>query len=83
MKFNNPSNQQDLKTLTKNRDFFKGLLIGACILWLFVLAAGFYFYSKKGNMALFIPVFSLIVVFFPIYQRYKIMDGEIKSKKLG
>lgn len=78
----NTSGKQDLKTLTKNRGFFKGLLIGGCILWLFILAAAFYFYSKKGNVALFIPVFSLIVVFLPIYLRFKTMDAGIKSQKL-
>lgn len=72
--------QSDLKKLTKNRDFFKGLIIGASILWLFIVAAAFFFYAKKGNIALFIPVFSLIVVFLPIYLRFKSLDTEIKSK---
>ncbi|TDQ08328.1 hypothetical protein [Pedobacter metabolipauper] len=80
---NNPTTPKDLKGLTKQRDFFKGLLIGACILWLFILAAAIYFYSKKDNIALFIPVFSLIVVFLPIFLRFKSLDAEIKSKKLG
>jgi len=75
------NNQPELETLTKNRDLFKGLLIGACILWVFILAAAFYFYSKKGSIALFVPVFTLIVVFLPIYLRFKTLDTEIKSKK--
>jgi hypothetical protein len=77
------NNQQDLKTSTKQRDFFKGLLIGACILWLLILAAAIYFYSKKDNIALFIPAFSLIVVFLPVYLRFKSLDAKIKSKKIG
>ena len=76
------NNQQDIKTLTKNRDFLKGILIGTCILWICILAAAFYFYSKKGNVALFIPVCSLIVVFLPIYLRFKSMDANVKSQKL-
>jgi len=78
----NPSSPQDVKTLTKQRDFLKGLLIGACILWLFILVAAIYFYSKKDNIALFIPVLSLIVVFLPIFLRFKTLDAEIKSRKL-
>lgn len=76
------NNQPELETLTKNRNLLKGIMIGAGILWLFVVAAAFYFYSKKGNMALFVPVFSLIVVFLPVYMRFKTLDGEIKSKRL-
>jgi len=76
-------NQSELKTLTNKRDFFKGLLIGACILWIGIVAAAFYFYFKTGNVALFVPIFGLIVVFIPIFQRFKILDGEIKSKKLN
>ena len=78
----NPSNPQDPKTLTKQRDLFKGLLIGACILWIFMLVAAFYFYFKKDNIALFIPVFSLIAVFVPIYLRFKTLNTEVKSKGL-
>lgn len=78
----NPSNPQDPKTLTKQRDLFKGLLIGTCILWIFMLIAAFYFYFKKDNIALFIPVFSLIAVFVPIYLRFKTLTTEVKSKGL-
>ena len=78
-----PSNPQDPKTLTKQRDLFKGLLIGACILWIFMLIAAFYFYFKKDNIALFIPVFSLIAVFVPIYLRFKTLNTEIKSKGIN
>lgn len=83
MKADNPSNPQDLKTLKKQRDFFKGLLIGACILWPFVLAAAIYFYYKKDNVALFIPTMTLIVGFLPIYLRVKTLSAEIKSKELN
>ena len=78
----NPSNSQDPKTLTKQRDLFKGLLIGAFILWISMLIAAFYFYFKKDNIALFIPVFSLIAVFVPIYLRFKTLNTEVKSKGL-
>jgi len=75
------NNQPALTKLSRQRDFFKGLLIGACILWLFVLAAAIFFYSKKHSIALFIPVFSLIAVFLPIYMRFKTLDAAIKSKQ--
>lgn len=81
MTSNNLSNSQDLKTLTKQRDFFKGLLIGVCILWPFILAAAFYFYYKKDNIALFIPSITVFIGFLPIYLRFKSLDAEIKSKK--
>lgn len=76
------NNPQNLKTVIKQRNFLKGLLIGTLILWIFILAAAFYFYSKKDNVALFIPVCSLIVVFLPIFLRFRSLDAEIKSKEL-
>lgn len=79
----NPSNPQDLKTLIKQRDFFKGILIGVCILWPFILAAAVYFYYKKDNIALFIPSVTVFIGFLPIYLRFKSLDAEIKSKKLS
>jgi len=79
----NQSNPQDLNTLIKQKDFFKGVLIGVCILWPFVLAAAIYFYYKKGNVALFIPSITIFVSFLPIYLRFKTLSSEIKSKKLS
>lgn len=80
---NNPSNPQDLKTLTKQRDFFKGVLIGVCILWPFILAAAIYFYYKKDNIALFIPSITIFISFLPIYLRFKTLNSEIKAKELS
>jgi len=80
---NNPSNPQDLKTLIKQRDFFKGLLIGVCILWPCILAAAIYFYFKKGNIALFLPALTIILGFIPVYLRVKTLNTEIKSKELS
>lgn len=76
-------NPQNLKTLIKQRDFFKGLLIGVCILWPFILAAAIYFYYKKNSVALFIPSITVFIGFLPIYLRFKSLDAEIKSKKLS
>lgn len=79
----NPTNHQDLKPLIKQRDFFKGLLIGVFILWPCILAAAVYFYYKKGNIALFLPAVTIILGFLPVYLRFKTLSSEIKSKKLG
>jgi len=76
-----PSNPQDLKALSKQRDFFKGVLIAVCILWPFILAAAIYFYYKKGNIALFIPSITIFISFLPIYLRYKTLNSEIKAKE--
>lgn len=78
----NLSNPQDLKTLIKQRNFLKGVLIGICILWPFVLAAAIYFYYKKDNIALFIPSITIFISFLPIYLRIKTLTSEIKSKEL-
>ncbi|MNW99617.1 hypothetical protein D3C86_290960 [compost metagenome] len=78
---NNPSNPQDIKTLTKQRDFFKGLLIGVCILWPCIFAAAIYFYYIKGNIALFFPALTIILAFLPVYLRLKTLSSEIKSKE--
>ncbi|EDM38510.1 hypothetical protein PBAL39_20595 [Pedobacter sp. BAL39] len=83
MTANNPTTSQDLKQLTKQRDFFKGILIAACILWPFVIAAAIYFYYKKGNIALFIPACTIFIGFLPIYLRFKALSSEIKAKKLS
>ena len=80
---NNPSNLQDLKTLIKQRDFFKGVLIGVCILWPFILAAAIYFYYKKDNIALFIPSITIFISFLPIYLRFKTLTSEITAKELS
>ena len=80
---NKSTNPQDLKTMTKQRDFFKGVLIAIGILWPFILAAAFYFYYKKGNVALFIPTFTIILGFLPVFLRFKSLDAEIKSKKFS
>lgn len=72
-------NHEETQELIKTRDLLKGVLIGGCFLWIAMLVAAIYFYSKTNNMALGVPVFSLIVVFFPIYQRMKKLDVEIKS----
>lgn len=82
MKSNNPSNPQDLKTLIKQRDFFKGVLIGVCILWPCILAAAIYFYFKKGNIALFLPALTIILAFLPVYLRVRTLNTEIKAKEL-
>ncbi len=83
MTSNNPSTQQDIQTLTKQRDFFKGVLIAACILWPFIFLAAIYFYYKKDSIALFIPSVTIFVGFLPIYLRFKTLNAELKSKKLG
>ena len=80
MKLSNPSSSQELKTLTKQRDFFKSLLIAACFLWPCILVAAIYFYHKKGNIALFIPVLTIILCLLPVYLRVKTLKAEIKSK---
>ena len=80
---NNPSNLQDLKTLIKQRDFFKGVLIGVCILWPFILAAAIYFYYKKDNIALFIASITIFISFLPIYLRFKTLTSEITAKELS
>jgi hypothetical protein len=80
MKLSNPSSSQELKTLTKQRDLFKSLLIAAFILWPCILVAAFYFYHKKGNIALFIPVFTIILCLLPVYLRVKTLNAKIKSK---
>jgi len=72
-------NDAETQKLIKTRDLLKGVLIGGCFLWIAMVIAAVYFYSKTNNVALFVPVFSLIVVFFPVYQRMKKLDGEIKS----
>jgi hypothetical protein len=72
--------QTEQKSLIKNRGFLKGLIIGASILWVFILVAAIYFHSKTGNFTLFVPVFYLIVVFFPIYQRLQKLNAEAKSR---
>ncbi|TDO23790.1 hypothetical protein CLV32_0075 [Pedobacter duraquae] len=76
-----PSPQQDLKTLIRQRDFFKGILIGVCILWPFIFAAAIYFYYKKGNIALFIPSITILISFLPIYLRLKALSSDIKAKE--
>lgn len=78
-----PSNPKDLKTLIKQRDFLRGLLIGVCILWPCILAAAIYFYYKKSNIALFLPVVTIILGFLPVYLRVKTLNAEIKSKELS
>ena len=77
---NNPSDPQNLKTLTKQRDFFKGLLIGVGILWPLIIAAAFYFFYKKKSITLFFPSITVFIGFLPIYLRFKSLDAEIKSK---
>jgi len=74
------NDQKDIKTLTKNRDLYKVLLICACIIWPCILIAAIYFYSKKGSIALFIPVFTLIVVLFPIFFQFKSLNAEVNSR---
>jgi len=80
MKLSNPSSPQELKTLTKQRDLFKSSLIAACILWPFILVAAIYFYHKKGNIALFIPVLTIIICLLAVYLRVKTLNAKIKSK---
>ncbi len=80
MTTNNPSAAQDLKSLIKQKDFFKGILIGISILWPCILAAAIYFYYKKANVALFLPVVTIILAFLPVYLRFKSLSAEIKSK---
>ncbi|RZL64149.1 MAG: hypothetical protein EOO93_07360 [Pedobacter sp.] len=80
---NNSSNTQDSKKQIKQRDFFKGVLIGACILWPCIVVAAIYFYYKKGNIALFFPALTIFLSFLPVYLRFKTLDSEVKEKKLG
>ncbi|RZJ86734.1 MAG: hypothetical protein EOO20_17660 [Chryseobacterium sp.] len=79
----NPSKLQDLNTMIKQRDFFKGILIAAGILWPCIIAAAIYFYFKKNSIALFIPAFTIFLSFLPIYLRLKSLNAEIKSKQLS
>jgi membrane-bound metal-dependent hydrolase YbcI (DUF457 family) len=78
---NNQSSQTDLKKLIRHRDFFKSLLIAACILWIFILAMAFYLYFKKGDRTLLIPLFALIMVFLPVTLRIRTLEAEIKSRE--
>jgi archaellum biogenesis protein FlaJ (TadC family) len=80
MKINDPSNPQDLTTLTKQRDIFKSLLISFCILWPCILVAAIYFYHKKENIALFIPVVTIVLGLLPVYLRFKTLNAEIRSR---
>ena len=75
--------RKDLNKLIKNRDIYKALLICAFILWPCILIAAIYFYSKKGSIALFIPVFTLIAVFVPVYMQFRSLNAEVKSKGQG
>lgn len=79
----NPCTPKEFKTLIKKRDFFKGLLIGVCILWPCILAAAIYFYYKKGTVALFLPTVTIILGFLPVYLRVKTLNAEIKSKEIS
>lgn len=73
-------NQPEIQKLIRTKNLLKGVLIGVGILWIAMIIAAIYFYSKTNNIALFTPVFFIIVVFFPIFQRMKALEGEIKSK---
>ncbi|SDC23265.1 hypothetical protein SAMN04488024_101583 [Pedobacter soli] len=75
--------QTALKKLIKQRDLFKGLLIGACILWPIILSAAVYFYYKKNNTALFIPVCTMVAIFLPVYLRLNALNAEVKSRQQG
>lgn len=79
---NNPSTTKELKTLIKQRNFFKGVLIGVSILWPFILAAAIYFYYKKDSIALFLPAVTIILSFLPVYLRVKALNAEIRSNEL-
>jgi len=74
------NDQKDIKTLTKTRDLYKSLLISVCILWTCIFIAALYFYSKKGNIALFIPAFTSIAIWFPVYIRFRSLNAKVRSR---
>jgi len=78
---NNPSTTQDIKSLTNQRDLFKGLLIGIGILCPCIIAAAIYFCYKKGNIALFLPAVTIMLALIPVYLRVKNLTLEINSIK--
>ncbi len=85
MKENTFQNLTD-EQLLKKRNQTKGVLIGAGIVIILVIAAAVYLLvtkqSEKNPVSLFLPVFILPVTFMPLVISWSLLNKEMKNRNL-
>lgn len=69
-----------IKRLMERRNLVKGILIGAVIVWFFIIGMAFYVYMNISSLKLFIPAAVLPVTFIPMINALKVLNAEIKSR---
>jgi len=74
-----------VEELNKNKAKFKGILIAAGIVWLFLLAAVAYLAFIKGKSAIvFLPIiFAVPTMLLPIFTNLGQVSTELKSRSLS
>lgn len=76
----NKLSEVSTEDLLKRKKLFKGVLTGVGIMWVLLLGAAIYFYGKKSNVALFVPLIALPVTLQPAMMHIKALEKELKSR---
>ncbi|MGJ1418916.1 hypothetical protein ACR79T_04765 [Sphingobacterium spiritivorum] len=66
----------------ERRNLVKGILIGAVIVWFFMIGMAFYVYMNISSLKLFIPVAVLPVTLIPMINALKVLNAEIKTRSI-
>ncbi|MGJ1195656.1 hypothetical protein ACR777_07720 [Sphingobacterium spiritivorum] len=66
----------------ERRNLVKGILIGAVIVWFFMIGMAFYVYRCISSLKLFIPVAVLPVTLIPMINALKVLNAEIKTRSI-